>query len=39
MRRILRQIAAFETKDLGDMTTLAELDVVERLNSESAHSA
>ncbi|MDY0109999.1 MAG: acetate--CoA ligase [Candidatus Krumholzibacteria bacterium] len=31
MRRILRQIAAGEYRDLGDVTTLAEPDVVERL--------
>jgi acetyl-CoA synthetase len=31
MRRILRQIAAGDSEDLGDVTTLAEPDVVEKL--------
>ena len=31
MRRILRKIAADETEDLGDITTLADPDVVQQL--------
>ena len=34
MRRILRKVAASEYKDLGDLTTLAEPDVVQRLIEE-----
>lgn len=34
MRRILRKVAASEYADLGDLTTLAEPDVVERLIEE-----
>jgi acetyl-CoA synthetase len=34
MRRILRKIANHETEDLGDLSTLADPDVVQRLISE-----
>ncbi len=34
MRRILKKIAAGETKDLGDTTTLADPSVVEKLIKE-----
>jgi acetyl-CoA synthetase len=38
MRRILRRIAASEYEGLGDLTTLAEPDVVERLIKEHKQS-
>ncbi|MBP1635004.1 MAG: acetyl-coenzyme synthetase 2-like, mitochondrial, partial [Acidobacteria bacterium] len=34
MRRILRKVAASEYTDLGDLTTLAEPETVERLIAE-----
>jgi len=34
MRRILRKIAADEAEDLGDVTTLADPDVVQQLLSK-----
>ena len=36
MRRILRQIAAGDTRDLGDLSTLADPEVVERLVADAA---
>ncbi len=35
MRRILRKIASQDTKDMGDLSTLADPEVVEKLISES----
>ena len=39
MRRILRKIAAAEYDGLGDITTLAEPEVVERLIEEHRSTA
>jgi acetyl-CoA synthetase len=39
MRRILRKIAAGEYEGLGDLTTLAESDVVDRLVSQHRERA
>ncbi len=36
MRRILRKIASHEEEQLGDITTLADSSVVERLLAERA---
>jgi len=38
MRRILRKIAASEYDGLGDISTLAEPDVVQRLIDEHRHA-
>lgn len=39
MRRILRQIAAGDIKDLGDTSTLANPEVVEELITEAEEAA